>query len=75
MGTIEDPKHFKSNEELKGIPLHFVEHKIEFNTIIPPSHQVQYCMNPNYAMVIKQDLDKLLAAGFIELVEQALGYH
>jgi hypothetical protein len=29
MGTIEDPKHFKSNEELKGIPLHFVEHKIE----------------------------------------------
>jgi hypothetical protein len=32
-------------------------------------------MNPNYAMVIKQDLDKLLAAGFIELVEQALGYH
>jgi len=40
MGTIEDPKHFKSNEELKGIPFHFVEHKIEFNTIIPPSHQV-----------------------------------
>jgi hypothetical protein len=38
MGTIEDPKHFKLNEELKGIPLHIVEYKIELNTTIPPSH-------------------------------------
>jgi hypothetical protein len=27
-------------------------------------------MNPNYVVVIKQDLDKLLATGFIKLVEQ-----
>jgi hypothetical protein len=28
-------------------------------------------MNTNYAMVVKQDLDKMLAVKFIELVEQA----
>ncbi len=75
MRTIEDPKHFKSNEELRGIPLHIVEHKIEVNNTIPPSHQMHYCMNPIYAMVVKQNLDKLLVVGFIEPMEQALGYH
>lgn len=58
-------------KELKGFPFppHIVEHKIEFDTIIPPSHQAHYRMNPNYATIIKQDLDKLLAIGFIELVQ------
>jgi hypothetical protein len=28
-------------------------------------------MNPNYVAIVKQDLDKLLAAGFIEPIEQA----
>jgi hypothetical protein len=28
-------------------------------------------MNPNYAIVIKQDLDKLISAGFIVPVEEA----
>jgi hypothetical protein len=69
MGTIEDPKHFKSNKELKGYLLHIVEHKIEVDTTIPPSHQIHYCMNPNYAMVVKQDLYKLLVAKFIEPME------
>ncbi len=27
-------------------------------------------MNPNYAIIIKQDIDKLLAIGFIQLVEE-----
>jgi hypothetical protein len=57
-------------KELRGIPLHIVEHKIELDTIIPPSHQTHYRMNPNYATVIKQDLNKLLVVGFIKLVEQ-----
>jgi hypothetical protein len=58
-------------KELRGIPPHIAEHKIELDIIIPPSHQTHYRMNPNYATVIKQDLDKLLVVGFIELVEQA----
>jgi hypothetical protein len=28
-------------------------------------------MNPNYVVVVKQDLDKLIAMGFITLVEEA----
>ncbi len=57
-------------KELKGIPPHIMEHKIELDTTIPPSHQTCYRMNPNYAVVVKQDLDKLLVVGFIKLVEQ-----
>jgi len=59
-------------KELKGIPPHIMEHKIELDmyTTIPPSHQTCYRMNLNYAVVVKQDLDKLLVVGFIKLVEQ-----
>jgi hypothetical protein len=28
-------------------------------------------MNPNYVVIVKQDLDKLLSVGFIALVEEA----
>jgi len=96
MGTIEDPKYFKLNidlkgtiiegllrefidgftwnyKELKGIPSHIAEHKIELDTMIPLSHQVHYCMNPNYAMVIKQNLVKLLATSFIKPIEHKFG--
>jgi hypothetical protein len=59
-------------KKLRGISPHIVEHKIELEITIPPSHQVRYCMNPNYATIVKQDLDKLLAIGFIKLVEQVI---
>jgi len=57
-------------KEFKGIPPHIVEHKIELDTTIPPSYHVYYRMNPNYAMVVKQYLHKLLATDFIEPIEQ-----
>jgi hypothetical protein len=38
---------------------------------IPPTHQAKYILNPNYVTTIKQDIDKLLAVGFIEFVEGA----
>jgi hypothetical protein len=50
---------------LKGIHPELAQHKIELNTSIPPTHQVRY----NYATIIKQDIDKLLIIGFIQLVE------
>jgi hypothetical protein len=59
-------------KELKGIPLHIVEHKIELEITNPPSHQVHYCMNPNYVTIVKQDLDKLLAIRFIKSMEQVI---
>ncbi len=44
---------------------------MKFDTTIPPTHQTKYRMNPNYAIVVKQDLDKLLNVGFITLMEEA----
>jgi hypothetical protein len=40
------------------------------DTIIPLAHQAKYILNPNYATLVKQNIDKLLAAGFIEFVEE-----
>ncbi len=52
-------------KDLKGIPLELAEHKIELDTTIPLTHQARYRLNPNYAMTMKQDIDKLLAIGFM----------
>jgi hypothetical protein len=48
-----------------------VQHKIELNTLIPPAHQVKYRLNPNYTVVVKHDIQKLLAIGFIQPIEEA----
>jgi hypothetical protein len=57
-------------QDFKGIPLHIVQHWIELDIIIPPSHQNQYKMNPNYVVMVKHDLDKLLIERFIVLMEE-----
>jgi hypothetical protein len=61
--------------DLKGIPPQIVEHHIELDTTIPLAHQARYRMNPNYATIVKQDLDKLLNASFITLVRRLISYH
>jgi len=58
-------------KDLKGIPLELTQQKIELGTTIPSTHQTRYRINPNYATIVKQDIDKLLAIGFIEYVEEA----
>jgi hypothetical protein len=35
------------------------------------AHQVRYKLNPNYATTLKQDVDKLLVARFIDYIEEA----
>jgi hypothetical protein len=57
---------------VKCIPPKLVQHRIELDTSIPPAHQVSCKLNPNYATTIKHDIDKLLAIGFIQLVEEAM---
>jgi hypothetical protein len=47
-----------------------VQHRIELDTSIPPTHQTRYRLNPNYVANVKQDIDKLLTIGFIQLVEE-----
>ncbi len=58
-------------KDLKNIPPKLVQHIIELNTSIPPTHQTRYSLNPNYATTIKQDIDKLLAIGFIQPLKEA----
>jgi hypothetical protein len=45
---------------LKGIPPKLIQHIIELDTSIPPTHQARYRLNLNYFATVKQDIDKLL---------------
>ncbi len=58
-------------KHLKGIPPKLAQHYIELDTSISLAHQVRFKMNPNYVATIKQDIDKLLAPGFIQPIEKA----
>jgi hypothetical protein len=48
-----------------------MQHQIECDTNIHASHQAWYQRNSNYDVTVKHDLDKLLATGFIALMEEA----
>ncbi len=56
--------------DLKGIPLKLVQHRIELDTSIPPAHQARYRLNLNYATVVKQNIDNLFVARFIQPVKE-----
>jgi hypothetical protein len=58
-------------ENKKGIPPHNCEHKIELKPNTKPIKQSRYQMNPNYAAKVKEEIDKLLKAGFIYPVDRA----
>jgi len=60
--TYKDPK---------GILPKLAQHRIELDTSIPPTHQAKYRLNPNYVVVVKHNIDKLLATRFIQPVEEA----
>ncbi len=57
-------------QDLKSIPPKLVQHKIELDTTIPLAHQARYRLNTNYVAIMKQDIDKLLAASFIQPMEE-----
>jgi hypothetical protein len=44
------------------------QHRIELDTSIPLPHQARYRLNPNYVAIVKQNIDKLLAAIFFQPV-------
>jgi hypothetical protein len=46
-------------------------HTIELDTSIPIAHQARYKLNPNYAAIVKHDIDKLLTTKFIQPIEEA----
>jgi hypothetical protein len=55
---------------LKGVPPKIIHYQIILHTIIPHVHQIKYQLNPNYAAIIKQDINKLFAIGFIKPIEE-----
>ncbi len=55
-------------KDLKGILLELAQNIIDLNTSIPLAHQTRYILNLNYVVAIKQDIDKLLIARFIQPV-------
>ncbi len=55
---------------MKGIPQELAQHIIDLDTTIPLTHQTKYRLNSNYAAIVKQNIDKLLAARFIESVKE-----
>jgi len=52
-------------EDLKGVPPEIFQHKIELEPDTKPVRQRQYRMNPKYSLMVKEEIDKLLACGFI----------
>jgi hypothetical protein len=58
-------------KDLKGIPLELAQHRIELDTTILLAHQTKYRLNPNYATVVKQVINKLFVVGFIKSVKEA----
>ncbi len=73
---IELLKEFKDiftwiYKDLKAIPPNVAQHQFKLDTLIPPTHQARYRLNPNYATIVKHDIDKLLVVGFIKHVEEA----
>ncbi len=41
------------------------------DTSITLAHQARYQLSPNYVAIVKHDIDKLLVARFIKLIEEA----
>ena len=62
-------------KDMKGIPPHICEHKIELQPEAKHVRQMRYKMNPNYAAKVKEKIDKYLEAEFIYPVDKRNGYH
>ena len=52
-------------KDLRGVPPEVCQHKIVFEEDAAPVRQRQYCMNPKYSLMVKEEIDKLLEAGYI----------
>jgi len=52
-------------KDLKDVPPDICEHKIILEPDAKPIRQRQYRMNPKYSLMVKKEIDKLLACGFI----------
>ena len=58
-----------SYEDMKGVPSEVVQHTIPIRDDAKPVQRRPYDMNPKYETIVKEDIDKLLDAGFIYEIE------
>ena len=58
-----------SYEDMKGVPPEVVQHTIPIRDDAKPVQQRPYDMNPKYETIVKEEIDKLLNAGFIYEIE------
>ena len=54
-----------SPSDLIGIPATLGEHQIDLVNEATPVRQRQYRLNPRYSLMVKEEIDRLLEAGFI----------
>ena len=60
-----------SFEDMKGLNPTFCQHQIHLNKDAKPVQQRRYRLNPNYAVKVKEEIDKVLKVGFIRPVKKA----
>ena len=60
-----------SPSDLTGIPLTLGEHQIDLVNEAAPIRQCQYRLNPRYSLMVKEEIDRLLEAGFIYSVNNS----
>ena len=57
-----------SFEDMKGLDPTFCQHQINMHKDAKPVQQHRYCLiNPNYAIKVKEEIDKLLKVGLLDL--------
>ena len=73
MGLLKENKDVFawSYVDVEGINPKFSEHKSNLKEGAKPFKQKSYNMNPNYAKLVKEEIDRLLRVGFIYPVEKA----
>ena len=54
-----------SFEDTQGLDPAFCQDQIHLNKDAKPVQQWRYRLNPNYALKVKEEIDKLLKVGFI----------
>ncbi|MCO5585922.1 hypothetical protein L7F22_039856 [Adiantum nelumboides] len=57
--------------DMKGVPSLVVQHTIPMISIAKPVQQRPYPMNPKYAKIVQEELEKLIKCGFIYPIEHS----
>lgn len=57
-------------KDMKRMPPHVCDHKIELQLEAKPIRQMCYRINPNHAAKVKKEIDKYLEAGFINPIDK-----